>query len=299
MAAEIDTDRILVPLDGSALAESALPPAMRLARALKRTLVLARVISPDTWAFMGPNAMVPPETYQQMVDEEDRTASEYLQAIAERLQGQGVSIGIEVVRGEAATTLIDLCPRLRIGLVVMCTRGRTGMARMALGSVADQMVRRSHIPVLLLRPSTCEADAALERAVVPLDGSPTAEEALAQVGLLAGVILRRVTLFRVVDSSHVHEAGVAAVEEAERYLEGVRQNLAADLSGSGCAIQTEVAQGEPTQQIIRRSQRDCDLVILATRGRAGARRMMFGSTADRVLHDASVPLLLIHPSGVE
>jgi nucleotide-binding universal stress UspA family protein len=288
-------ERILIPLDGSRLAESALPVAVQLAKELHHSLVLARIIPLQMWAFSGPNALVPAETYQALLDEEDRSANEYIERMAEIPRRDGIPVTTVVTRGEAASTLIEICGRLGVQLIVMTTHGRTGMARMALGSVADQMVRRSRLPVLVLRPPLEQWCVSLRRAIVPLDGSPVAEAALAQAQKLAGPVVRELILVRVVDPDQVDLETEAGAKDAEQYLEATRQRLMADLAQRDCTVSAETLLGDPAERIVRRAQRDCDLVILATRGLTGARRWVFGSTADRVLHDCTTPLLLIHP----
>ena len=287
--------RILVPLDGSELAESALPVAMRLARETKRSLVLARIIPLTTWALSGPNAMVSAETYQEILDKEEQTATAYLDQMAEQPRSQEIPVVTIVQRGEAAAALLEICARTSAGLIVMTTHARAGMARMALGSVADRLVRHGHIPVLLLRPSANEQHVALERAIVPLDSSPLAETALEEASIFAGTVVRELTLVRVVDPDKVEAEDDTSQDEAERYLERAQRQFLLKLARADCAVRTEVLLGEPAHQIVRRAQQDCDLVILATRGQTGARRWVFGSTADRVLHECATPLLLVHP----
>lgn len=143
---------ILVPLDGSELAERALPVAEHLARATDSPLLLVQVIPVTTWAFGAPGGWVPSERYQELLDSEDRAARHYLSHTMERLQSAGLQARTLSLRGEPASTLIDLEPGTQVGLVVMATHGRTGLARFALGSIADRVAREGRAPVLLVRP---------------------------------------------------------------------------------------------------------------------------------------------------
>src|SRR5262245_2096096 len=191
--------RILVPLDGSALAERALPAAERLARAIEGKLLLVRVNSFQAWLAWAPGATVSPETYQQLFDDEERFAREYLDVWAQTLRSRGLTVDVLVLFGEPASTLLDLVPERDIGLVVMTTHGRTGLARFALGSVADRLVRGSHTPVMLIRTLTDTTQSErLQQALVPLDGSGLAEATLDLVAQLAGRLLSEVKLARVV-----------------------------------------------------------------------------------------------------
>jgi nucleotide-binding universal stress UspA family protein len=288
-------EQIVVPLDGSPLAEQALPVAVKLAAVLDLPVALVRIIPPDTWMISGPNMMIPAETYQEVLDAEDHTVHDYIERMAEEMRRKGATVVTYVDRGQAAPALLEMLPRLHARLIVMTTHGRTGMARVALGSVADHLVRHSHTPTLVLRPPVGDADTILTRAIVPLDGSPVAEASLDEALRLAGTVVRQLTLVRVIDPDRVRLGDDEYSLEAARYLEQVQDRLQVELAGRDCLVHTEIVTGDPAQQIIRRAERDCDLVILATRGQTGARRLMFGSTADRVLHDTTTPLLLIHP----
>lgn len=294
METELSGSRILVPLDGSVLAERALPAAERIARATGSTIVLARIVPLNVWTATMPGAALPAETYQRMVDDQMRLAQEYLERVAGELRLRPVPVQTHVELGEAVSALLGMEQRLRIGLIVMTTHARIGMARLALGSVADGLVRGGQVPVLLLRPSL-EGDRdqvpQLERALVPLDGSAVAETALDVVLRLAGGLLRHVTLLRVV-SPVEGEEGLAT---ARQYLRGQHLKLAECLVGRSCAISDLVLQGDPAERIIQSVRKEYDLIVMATHGETGIRRWAVGSVADRVLHDADVPLLVVHP----
>lgn len=286
---------ILVPLDGSELAERALPAAEHVASALRATLVLARIVPPAHIPTVPPEGMTAAQLYQQTVSDELRTARAYLDEVAAPLRARGLPVQVITYQGVAGPALIDLLTALQIGLVVMTTHGRSGMALFALGSVADQLVRGSHAPVLLLRPliedRRCER---LEHAIIPLDGSARAEAELDLVAALSGPLIRKVTLLRVVPRQN-GAATERAMEEADQYLKGVSQRLA-DQVRERTMVGTQVIAGDPAEQIIRRAESDCDLLIMATRGEVGTRRWVFGSIADRVLHDSGTPLVLTVPS---
>lgn len=287
--------RILVPLDGSPVSESALPIAEYLAKATGRSLAFIRVIPITTWAYAGPNPLVPSAFYQELLEDEEAAAQDYLDGVAKRVEAHDIPVTTLMMRGEPGQTVLENCERQQVGLVVMTTHGRTGMARMALGSVADHLVRHSHIPVLLLRPTEgggCGYET-LEHAVMPLDGTPAAEAALDLIDVLAGAVVREVTLLRAVSAS----GQPGADEEAARYLDGVQQRVMSRLGDRDCSISTRILHGQAGDRIVDQARAGCDLVIMATRGETGTRRWLFGSTADRVLHDCQTPLLLIHPPG--
>jgi nucleotide-binding universal stress UspA family protein len=147
--------RILVALDGSELAEAVLPQAEGLARATGATLLLVRAVNvPATVvaATAGDTGMVSPEFLDEAIQGEEEEARTYLTTVAQRLQARGLQVSWEVVEGEPSQALIDAARRHNCDLIAIATHGRTGLPRAVLGSVADRVVRESHLPVLLVRP---------------------------------------------------------------------------------------------------------------------------------------------------
>src|ERR687888_2732820 len=209
--------QIMVPLDGSELAERALPCAERLGVATGATLHLVHVVElapPLTWPFAP--AYLPGSIYDDVVAQETQQATAYLDTMRERVAAGGAHVRTEQMVGYAAATLLDYERDAGIDLVVLCSHGRTGLARFALGSVAEHLLRHGTAPVLLVRPFGDPVS--LAHAVVPLDGSEQAEEALRVVEQLAGHVVREVTLLRVIGAA---EDG----PDAERYLEEVAGRL--------------------------------------------------------------------------
>jgi nucleotide-binding universal stress UspA family protein len=283
--------RILVPLDGSELAEHALPAAAHIARATNRPLVLARITPIMTWGdpFGAP---LPEETVQQLADEEQREAAAYLEQIARSLRPQGLTLQTSVGHGDPASALLELASALQASLIVMTSHGRTGLARVALGSVADRLVRDGHVPVLLVHVfAAAERAGHLDHAVVPLDGSALAESALDMAVSLAGPLLQRITLLRAIAAEATSEQRAAA----QQYLDRQRTHLQQQLAGRSCAVSALTRQGPPAAQIRRQAEADAALVIMATRGETGLRRWALGSVADQVLKEARGPVLLVHP----
>jgi nucleotide-binding universal stress UspA family protein len=136
-------NRILVPLDGSALAESALEQAAELAAQNGATLVLLRAAEAHT--FPGAD---PTEAQVQVV----REAEEYLAAVADRLRRDGRSkVETGVWYGSPAAAIVEAARLRRADLIVMSTHGRSGLGRLILGSVAESVLRGTPVPILLLR----------------------------------------------------------------------------------------------------------------------------------------------------
>ncbi len=139
---------LLVPLDGSPLAEAALPHAADLARTFGATILLLRTVEPSVLAYHYSLTALAEESLQ----EEQRRAKAYLEEVAKRLHENGVNAHTMVPVGWPADVIVYRAAALGPQLIVMATHGRTGVARLLLGSVALEVVRRSPLPVLLIRP---------------------------------------------------------------------------------------------------------------------------------------------------
>ncbi|MGO8946112.1 MAG: universal stress protein [Ktedonobacterales bacterium] len=302
---------ILVPLDGSARAEGALPVARQMAEHLGAPLLLARVGQVTPIPYASSYGALPPESYQQLINDERQLARDYLKKQGQLLREQGISVRTVLAEGEAASALLDICASEQVGLVIMTTHGRTGLARFTLGSVADRLVRYSHIPILLLRSygsaSTSRAAASdspmatslapvaawqIDRVLVPLDGSSLAETALPIVWELAGVVFHHVILERVVPFTASEQDHITA----QSYLEAHRRELQAQLASRDCQVVTRICEGVvPSEKIIYEAEEDGCMVVMATHGWGGVKRLVLGSVAEQVVHVAHVPVLLVHP----
>jgi nucleotide-binding universal stress UspA family protein len=272
--------RIMVPLDGSELAELALPCAERLAVLSDATLHLVRVVEPRaemTW-MPGP-LYVALRAYADPVERAAEAAAAYLNGLCTSLAAGGVRVDVAVPCGPAAATLLDYERTAAIDLAIMCSHGYGGLVRFALGSVAMHVLRHGAVPVLLVRAFA--GPVPLQRVIVPLDGSPRAEKALRVVQELAGPVVQEVTLLRVIDAP---DEGPAA----ERYLDEVAQRL----HEVGLLCRRQVEQGNPAQMIIDVAGTD-KLVVMATHGRSGLTRWALGSVADRVARHGAAAVLLV------
>lgn len=144
--------RILVPLDGSKASEAILPQVTKLAEALGAEILLLRVVTTPVFEFANAD-FVPPlspsETHPDLYSQADG----YLQRVAFDLFPSSVTVTHQVMGGPVPDAILDTANALETDLIAMSTHGRGGLARMVLGSVADEIVRRSHLPVLLVRPT--------------------------------------------------------------------------------------------------------------------------------------------------
>lgn len=290
--------QVLVPLDGSELAAAALPVAAGMCAQIPGAeLILMRALpyTPFSYGFMATPDYVSPEVYQQLLDDQEQMARDYLDKAAIEASRRGVRNRTRIEQGNAADAILDAATGEQASLIVMTTHGRTGMARFALGSVADKVVRGGPTPVLLLRSFQTQqwSDTTFRHALIPLDGSPLSESPLAGIiPQLAGTVIQQVTLLQVVDPRD----GAEAVARAESYLSQAESRLKERLGKKTCAIKTLVRSGPVSATIVDCvAAEECGVVIMSTRGEAGIGRLAFGGVTDRVLRDGQTPLLLVYP----
>lgn len=295
---------ILVPLDGSQLAERVLPYADALARATGASLTLMTAIENDEEGVLD---RLPALRERLELGARDQ-AAQHLERSAALLRAWGRTVSTLITSGRPAEEILDTAERLDAAVIAMATHGRSGLQRWLVGSVADKVMRLSHRPTLLVRPLEDHEPLQpldLTRLMVPLDGSPLAEQALpiaAEVAHGAGAQLRLVRVEPWVTTTlaatgeaaalvNVDELEATVAREAEQYLTDVRSRLPVDLS-----VATTVLRGFPALQLIEYAEREgIDLTVLSTHGRGGLQRLVLGSTADRLVR-AGLPCLLVRPS---
>lgn len=196
--------QILVPLDGSKRAESALPVAARIARTSGASIVLLRVVPlPSDYysRFIGVSPLAAPYTYSQnlqpyadqAIDAEIAAAKGYLEIIARDVLA-GMATHIEVASGPAAASILFMAESLAADLIIMCSHGYTGFKRWTLGSVSQKVARQSSVPVLVLCegagvPTNLHPEGMRPvRVLVALDGSALSETALVPAAQLSAAL---------------------------------------------------------------------------------------------------------------
>ena len=144
--------KILVPLDGSALAEEVLPFVLDMTRCMGCQIVLLQVLTHKSYDYLLKSASL----LASLQESEETDACGYLGPLANRLKDEGFDVSADVVAatGSVADAIIEFTHRIGADLIAMSTHGRTGPARWALGSVADRVVRGAGVPVLLIHPSS-------------------------------------------------------------------------------------------------------------------------------------------------
>lgn len=300
---------LLVPLDGSRLAERALPLATALARASGARLVLVRAVWVDTLPGTDPTA-----AQVRAVAE----AEGYLQGVARRLAEEAVVAEVAVPYERPVEGILTEIALRQADLVVLSTHGRSGLGRVVYGSVAEAVLARSPVPVLLVRAGVPDGPLLVGerpgRVLVPLDGSALAEEALPHAVGLARLLNGSLVLLRVVVPTPVVAPPLAPggeillgapvldadlVEQERAEAEDYLRDVAARLREQGVTVQTIASVGPVATVVLETSRAvDASLIVLATHGRTGLERLLFGSVAAEVLRRAELPLLLVRPTGL-
>lgn len=285
-------NRILVPLDGSLLAEAILPVVQEWAKEQEAEVILLRAALAR--ALPGQDAT---ELEVRAVGE----AEEYLRAVAERLERRGLTrVRWVVWYDEPAAAVGEAVTRDGVDLIVMATHGRSGLSRLMLGSVAEAVVRAAQVPVLLLRGQSAWKPWATGKILVPLDGSEPSEAIVPIVERLAGPRDLEVLLLEVIEpfpsavaaeiASQVEEVLEFRRAETERYL----AKVAGPMREKGLRVEWAVRVGNPVETIVAvAAQERVDLITMATHGRRGLARLVFGSVAEGVVRSAAVPVLLL------
>ncbi len=285
--------RILVPLDGSPLAERALPSAVILGKELPAELLLLQAVSaPEDCSR---------QEGESLVRRLEAEAHLYLAEIAGTLGGNGLKVSWAVEKGPAAESIVDY--GADTGLTVMATHGRSGARRWTRGSVAERVLQASSSPVLMIcafQPAIGAHPEQWRRILVPLDGSSVAEKVLTPVSSIARAMRVEIVLLRV---SIVQTSGefqgdlliplVGNLQTADAIAQAYLEETAAGLESDGLQVTTTVQRGAVAETIVDYAQdHQVDLIAMCTHGQTQSGRWALGRVSDRVLRSGCHPLLL-------
>jgi nucleotide-binding universal stress UspA family protein len=311
---------ILVPLDGSAPAEEALPVAARIVRASRGSIHLLEVISSPI--DFGRENDWDPLLSEQEIETGTTVATDYLRTMVALPVLDRIQVTTEVAPGLPAQYILAAARSGEFDLTVLSSHGRTGFTRWVLGSVAHTLAHESTVPTLVLHENETASllahpDAARPlRALVPLDGSPLAETALAPAAhLLASLAAQsELHLTHVVKPLQTSaEEGVESSLNAEvkararTYLTQVTERWQARATELGISISCSVAlEADVASALLRQAEpgeqgqgtagnRGCDLIAISTHGRHALERWVMGSVTNRLLNATKLPILIVRP----
>jgi nucleotide-binding universal stress UspA family protein len=286
-------NKILVPLDGSKLAEAVLPYAAWLARGLQLSVELIHVNDPETAS---------PSLHPTR-------AADYLNQMAASFLDR-LTVSCAVKSGVAAEAILDTASPDAGTLIAMATHGQTGGRRCLLGRVAQKVLQVSKNPLLLIRPQNGTPSnriLALGTIIVPLDGSRLAEQILPHVVYFAtrlglqAILIRTYTLPTAgyFMGAHVSPPDMAELrEKTKKEIGEYLQAKVEELTGGGIKKTTSVvAEGRGPEEIIELARKTPgNIIAMSTHGRSGMGRWVLGSVTDRVVSNCGDPVLVIRPA---
>jgi nucleotide-binding universal stress UspA family protein len=288
--------RILVPLDGSNLADQALAYAEELAIAFNSEVILLYVSEPKE------------EQYRHM-------HQLYLEEVAKRVREhvkKRARIKTAILTGEAAEEIINYAGKNKVSVIIMASHGRSGITAWVMGSVANNVLQATEVPVLLIGvskpPRKVPPKRLVERVLLPLDGSERGEVAVPYVKKLIDKLGVEVILLGVVAAGqHIRTVGgldyilypEAELElvktEAKEYLDRVYQRL----KGGKGALRLELkVSGDVAGEIIKFADRaKASLIAISAHGHSGIEKWVFGSVANKIVQASKIPVLVVRTTG--
>lgn len=288
--------KILVPLDGSDLAESVLPYVAELARCTGAEAQILIVVS-DV-ALWDANATV------IAWEREEELALGYIESQREALESNGVKTTSRVVRGDPAKAIVGAAAEEDADLIALSTHGRSGISRWLFGSVAGRVLETTETPLLIVRPNEEEPPGgAINKMLVPLDGSPIAESVFPLVEELAKDCKAKVVAMQAVPPLTAYPGfeGFAptamgeVLEDMQARSHKYLADIVARLKDRGLEAEALSSTAMPVEAILAAAdEANADLIAIATHGRSGLGRVVLGSVADSVIRRSHRPCLVIH-----
>ena len=294
--------KILVPLDGSALSERALPQALAVAKAFGAEIVVLRIKEVRDG---GAGELVDSVSWRLARAE----AGSYVRAVAERLRGQGARATSAVAEGDAAEEILKLIQEQAADLVVLTSHGQGGADAFSLGSVCQKVLSRAGTSILVVRVAEPAGEAPAEvlyrRILVPLDGSQRAQWALLEAAPLARAHRGEILLVHVVSCPRLDGRTPPTPEEADltrqiterdsRVARGYLREMEELMSGSGIRTRSLLIESPHVVRTLEKvaAEEQVSLMVVSAHGCSGAAPWPYGSVADRLIHHGTTPLLVL------
>jgi nucleotide-binding universal stress UspA family protein len=293
------TTKIVVPLDGSPLAEQVLRHLPQLASPAQTEIILVHVSEAWRYATTASEFAMPVGIYPYV----QASMEAYIEGQRTKLQEQGYQVSPQIRLGLAAEGILEAADATQADYIAMTTHGRSGFARWAIGSVAERVLQNSTIPILLTRGDQAAPTSLVQQILVPLDGSALAERALPEAQRLASINNAQILLVRVLqaldeESKRILFASPAIANDAlerersaaEQYLQGIATRLQA----SGVVAECEVRFGDPVPTILQvADEKQVSLIVMTTHGHTAIKQWFYGSVANKILRGAQCPILMV------
>jgi nucleotide-binding universal stress UspA family protein len=299
--------KIIVPLDGSTLAEGVLPYVRSLARQAELPVTLLQVIDPEVVSSYTTARDM--SQYDTIMAAMKVSSDEYLRKTAS-LFGEPLKVDSLIEMGSPADTIVRVGARDARALLAMATHGRSGFQRWSMGSVADKVLHAAYNHLLLIRPreevgKKPSEEEPLTKIVVPLDGSELAERALPHVMELAQKMRAEIILLRAYAlplsiygigegdyvPNNIDELQAQVRLEAQEYLDAKVEELKAKSVGK---VSSVLLDGFAPAEIVDFAKKTPDnMIAMCTHGRSGIKRWVLGSVTERVVQASGDPVLVL------
>ena len=297
--------KILVPLDGSELAERALEPAYALSRQAEGSLILLRgvapekILVPDMHLFGGYGVIWPDQSLAKCMEE----AQAYLETIRKTKAESNVTVRAQALDTDPAEAIVDIAAEEGVDLIVLSSHGYSGLTRWVLGSVAEKVLSIAPCPVLVLRSAM-----PIRKVLVTLDGSPLSEHALAPGLAAAAGLGAEAAVLRVIEPVGKKEImyldgverglGQRLVDEIRDESQNYLRDALAKEQWPGLTVKAVVVPGAPAETILNYAEtHDIDLIAMSTHGRTGLKRWAYGSVTGKVLRGFGGSMLITRPAA--
>lgn len=291
--------RILVPLDGSDIAEQVLPYVRTIAASLGSKVELLRCVESVSHE---PAAPAHDLSRDKVTEAALVKAKEYLEVASQPIRRAGVSVSYSTPEGDPASKILEEAEKDKDTLIAISTHGRSGITRWVMGSVASKVLETTNNPMLVIHSQDAKA-AKLSSVIVPLDGSKVAEQIIPHVVAVAKVLKVKVILVRVTPSaadyyrdmeyprSRSLDFSKEVDEEALKYLQDTGEKLKRQ---GVTAVEHRLMHGQAAVVVIDLAKETPDaMVAMSSHGRSGMGRWVLGSVADRVVRHSGSPVLLV------
>lgn len=289
-------ETILVPTDGSEHAIRATEHGYYLARAFDATVHVISAADIQTAGGMF-NAGGVDQAFIESIEAENKQAIEATEAVFE---GDD-AVQTAVLRGKPANAIVEYASEHDIDMVTMGTHGRTGVSRYLAGSVTESVVRRSPCPVLTATATDRSQLAGdYEEVMIPTDGSDAASVAIDHGLAIAEAADARVHAVTIIDVGAMaptpdYSPPMELLERFEAEGERATEAIATRAKDAGLDAMTSVSEGLPASDLLAYAdENDIDLITMGTTGRTGLNRYLLGSTAERLIRHAKMPVLAVN-----
>lgn len=303
----IEIRRILCPVDFSDHSRRALDHAMAIARWYESAVTVMHVFSAAPVTSFGPGPVVFEPIVLTQVDRDQLLAD--TKAFAETEGAPGVTIEAVVREGNPAREILEQANRMTADLLVVGTHGRSGFERVLLGSVAEKVLRKAACPVLTVPTGLPDAvpvgPVFYKRILCPVDFSDSSLHALTYAISMASEADGQLLVLHVITHEFEHAAGVASagydsgmtigefLRDRENALQRHLQEAVAGAS-EFCRVEPLTTHGKPWREVLRlAAEKQSDLIVMGVQGRGAADLLLFGSTTQHVVREASCPVLTL------